>query len=108
MGVIEGGVIDHQLREIEVECLAVNVPESLVLDITELDIGQSLHVRDLVAVEDVTVLTDPKRAVVAVHQPRVVKSAEEEAAELEAAEAEALEEGAEGAEGEAAEGEGEE
>ncbi|HIJ65665.1 MAG TPA: 50S ribosomal protein L25 [Candidatus Hydrogenedentes bacterium] len=104
-GVVEGGVLDHQLREVEVECLATDVPAEITVDVTELDLGESLHVAQLAAPENVTIVTDPERTIVAVHVPRVVKTAAEIAAEeAEAAEAEAGEAAAEGtadAEGEA-------
>lgn len=73
-GVVDGGVVDHQLREVEVECLALDVPASLTLDITELGIGDSCHVDKLVAPEGVTIVTDPSRAVVAVQAPRTVRA----------------------------------
>jgi large subunit ribosomal protein L25 len=91
IGVIEGGVLDYHMREIEVECLPMDVPEVIVGDITELNIGMSIHVRELVAIDNVQILTDPDRTVAAVQQPRVV---EEEVAVVE-----------EGEEGEVAEGE---
>ncbi|MBX7257255.1 MAG: 50S ribosomal protein L25 [Candidatus Hydrogenedentes bacterium] len=82
-GVVDGGVVDHQLREVEVECLALDVPASLTLDITELGIGDSCHVDKLVAPEGVSIVTDPGRAVVVVQAPRTVRAegAEEGAAE---------------------------
>lgn len=88
-GVVEGGILDRQLREIEVECFALDVPEAFVVDVSELHIGESLHVSDLAVPENATILTDPERALVAVLAPRLV--VEEEAAE----------EGEEGEEGEA-------
>jgi large subunit ribosomal protein L25 len=75
-GVIEGGVIDHQLREIEVECLALEVPEEIVVDVSGLALGDAIHVRELNIPENVTVLSDADRPVVAVHVPRAVKEAE--------------------------------
>jgi large subunit ribosomal protein L25 len=95
-GVADGGLMDQQLRELEIECLALEVPEQLDVDVSHLGIGESLHVSDLTVPEKLTVLTDAERAVVAVLAPRV--ATEEETAE-----------GAEAAEGEAAgeEGEGE-
>lgn len=89
-GVVNGGVLDHQTREIEVECLPGDVPESFVLDITELDIGDNILARELKAPEGVEILESEDRAIVMVHAPRVVKEgveAEEEAAEVAAAEA---------------------
>ncbi|HOM49479.1 MAG TPA: 50S ribosomal protein L25, partial [Candidatus Hydrogenedentes bacterium] len=50
-GVIDGGVIDQQLREVQVECLAAEVPEHLELDVTTLGLGGTLHV---VAAPDVS------------------------------------------------------
>ena len=82
-GVIDGGVVDHQLREVEVECLALDVPASLTLDVTDLGIGDSCHVENLVAPEGVTIVTDAQRAVVVVQAPRTVRAegGEEAAAE---------------------------
>lgn len=103
-GVIEGGVIDHQSREIEVACFPLEVPEAIIASVAELEIGGNLHVSDLVVPEGIEVLTDGDRAVAAVHAPRVVLEAEPEVDELaegEEAEGEEGEEGkTEGAEGE--------
>ena len=48
-GVKSGGVIEHHLREVEIECLPSNVPEIIDLDVTALEIGDLLRVRDIVA-----------------------------------------------------------
>lgn len=80
-GLTEGGVLDYQLREVEVECLPADVPEYLELDITELEIGHSLHVSDLKAPGSVILITEPDRAVVTMLAPRV--AVEEEEAEEE-------------------------
>lgn len=106
-GITEGGVLDHQMREVEIECLPMNVPEYLVADISGMDIGDSLHVSDLKIPKNVDLLTSPERALVAVHAPRLAKKLEEEEAAAAAAEeeeaAEVPEIGEEGEEG-AAEG----
>lgn len=94
-GVVEGGVIDQQIREIMVECLALDIPEHIAIDITDLGLGDSIHVSDLTVAEGITILTDPELAVASIHTPRVLKAAEEAA---EGAEEEAKEE-SEGAEG---------
>ena len=86
-GLVDGGVMDFQLREVEVECLALEVPESIKVDVSDLGLGDSLHVEQIQAPASVTIVTDPARSVVAVHAPRIAKSAEEEAAEAAAAEA---------------------
>jgi large subunit ribosomal protein L25 len=98
VGVKAGGVVEHHLWELDVECLPRDVPESIEADITELEIGMSLRVSDLSAPPGATILTDPEESVVAVQQPQMAVELEEEAAEAA--------EGEEGVEGEAAEGEG--
>jgi large subunit ribosomal protein L25 len=103
VGVKAGGVVEHHLWDLQVECLPTNVPESVEADISSLEIGSSLKVADLVAPEGTTILTGPDESVVAVQQPQArIELEEAEAAAAAAAEGEA----AEGAEGEpAAEGE---
>jgi large subunit ribosomal protein L25 len=109
-GVKEGGVVEHHLWELRVECLPTDVPESVEADITDLGIGDSLHVSDIKVPGNVTVVTSPEETLVSVVPPPVLvvepTPEELEAAELAAAEAEAVE-GEEGAEAAPAEGEGE-
>jgi large subunit ribosomal protein L25 len=107
VGVKAGGVVEHHLWEVEVECLPEDVPEAIEVDITELEIGMGLRVSDLIAPSGSTILANPEDSVVAVQQPQMaVELEEEEAAEGE--EGEEAAEGEEGAEGEAsAEGGGE-
>ena len=76
-GIAEGGVLDHQLRDLEVECLALEVPEEIVVDVSGLHMNDSIHVSQLTVLSNVTVLSDPERPVVAVHPPRVIKEAVE-------------------------------
>ena len=108
-GVKEGGVVEHHLWELRVECLPTDVPESVEADISDLGIGDSLRVPDVKVPGNVTVVTPPEETVVSVVPPPVLvvepTPEELEAAELAAAEAEAAE-GEEGAEA-PAEGEGE-
>lgn len=110
----KGGVVDHQLREIQVSCLPSDIPEQFEVDISALDIGDSIHVGEL-EVGDIEILVDPDRSVVNVLAPTViVEEEEEEELEEEMEEPEVIgrvreegEEGAEAPEG-SAEAEGEE
>lgn len=77
-GVIEGGVMDHQLREVEVECLATNVPDVLRFDVSNLDIGGSAHVSEIVAPEGVTIITEGDRTIATVLASRLTRTAEAE------------------------------
>ena len=91
----QGGILEHNLREVEVECLPGNIPDEIEVDVNELNVGQALHISDLVR-DGVTFLGHPETTVATVSLPAAERSHEEEAAEGEAAE---------GAEGAAAEGE---
>jgi large subunit ribosomal protein L25 len=97
-----GGIVEHITRDIEISCLPSDIPDEIEIDISNLSIGESLHVSDL-AVQKVTVLSHPGTTLITVVAPTVVKSAAETAAEEAAA---APPEGEEAAEGEAEEEEG--
>lgn len=75
-GIVDGGVLDQQMRALEIECLALEVPEKIEVDITELGIGHSITVSGLTVPEGVTVLSDPDRPVVTIHAPRVAEVTE--------------------------------
>jgi len=80
-----GGILEHLLREVEIECLPTDIPAHLDVDVTALNIGDSLHVSDIKA-ERVVILTEADRAIAAVVPPTVLeeaKPAEEAAAEPE-------------------------
>ncbi len=65
-----GGTLDQVLREITISVLPRYIPERINLDVLELEIGQSLHVRDL-EVENVKIMTDSEATVCTVIAPRV-------------------------------------
>lgn len=66
-----GGIVDHPVREIDVLCLPREIPGSLEVDMAELEIGDSLHVRDVVVPAGVTVLSDLDLSVANVEAPAV-------------------------------------
>ena len=112
-GVKEGGVVEHHLWDIKLECLPGDVPERIEVDISRLGIGDSIRVADLTAPSGTTIVSDPDSPVVAVMPPPILRLEEElvEAVEGEEAVVEAegatAEEAAEHAEGAEGEGEGE-
>jgi len=81
-----GGILEHILRKLNIECPANAIPENIEVDISELALGSAIHVGDLVLDKKITIKDDPQQTVVCVVAPKeeVVK--------------EELEEGAEGAE----------
>lgn len=86
-GIKEGGVLEHALWEIEVECLPTQIPENVPVDVSPLKIGDSILVKDLHLPGGVKVLSDPETTVVSLAVPRVeeeeVAKPEEEAVEPE-------------------------
>jgi large subunit ribosomal protein L25 len=68
---VHGGLLEHILRYLEVECLPGDLPQVIEVDVTNLDVGQSLHVRELNLPSGVEAITDPEQTVVAVVESRV-------------------------------------
>ena len=68
----KGGFLEQHLREVTVECLPGAIPGQLQVEVSQLDLGDAIHVRDLTVGADVRVLEDPARAVVSVLAPRAV------------------------------------
>ena len=97
IGVEVGGLMQYVRRELEVLCLPTAIPESIEVDITDLDIGDSIHLEDISLSGDVEILADTNFTVLTVLAPKV---------EEEVVEEEELEEGEELAEGEEAAEEG--
>src|SRR5262245_24096820 len=101
-GAKQGGVVQQVTRELRVESLPTAVPEHIEADISALEVGGTVRLADLPAIEGVTYLDDPETVLANCSIPRgIIELEEAEAAEAEAAAAEGEEaEGAEGAEGE--------
>jgi large subunit ribosomal protein L25 len=68
-GTLSGGVLDHTLRTLTIECLAIQIPDSVLVKISALEIGQALHVRDLEVPPNTRILNNPDAVVVRVAQP---------------------------------------
>jgi large subunit ribosomal protein L25 len=82
LGVRQGGVLMHNLREVDIEALPTEIPENITHDISNLTIGQSLHVSDLAeAGQTFTILTPGDRVVAGVHAPRAATTETGPAAE---------------------------
>ncbi len=79
-----GGFLEHIVRSVEVRCLPTVIPGSIDVDVSALNVGDSIHVRDL-SVANVVILTDPDATIATVVAPTVMeeKPAEEVAATVE-------------------------
>jgi large subunit ribosomal protein L25 len=82
IGVREGGILESPLHEIEVECLPKDLPERIDVDVSELKVNQSLHVRDIALGEGVKLIsgTDQVVALVKFAKAEAAAPAAEEAA----------------------------
>ncbi len=69
-----GGVLDHSLRDLEIEVFPADIPEHVDLDVTNLGIGKSLFVRDI-KLDKAEVLSDPDTPVCTVVAPRTEETA---------------------------------
>ncbi|MCL4244199.1 MAG: 50S ribosomal protein L25 [Candidatus Dadabacteria bacterium] len=83
-GVKEGGILEEILREIPVECLPKDIPNSFEVDVTDLEVGHSIHVETLKTSDAITILKDDSEAIVTILAPKLDTRTEEEAAEGEA------------------------
>ena len=69
---LEGGVLEQPLRELEIEVDPSNIPDHVELDVTNMMIGDSLHVSDLKVPEGVEIQDDPETSVAVLAAPRAV------------------------------------
>ncbi len=72
-GVKAGGMLDESTREVTVKGLVTAIPEHLVLDISELDMNETLQVANLVVPEGIEVMADPEEVLCSVLPPRKVE-----------------------------------
>ena len=95
-GVEMGGILQQVRREIEIKCLPSQIPDSVEIDVSALNIGDSVHLNDVQLPEGIKVLDDADLTIVTVLAPTVEKEVAPEEVEGELAEEEAAaEEGAE-------------
>lgn len=70
-GVVRGGILQPVVREVEVECLPMDIPEFFNVEVSELDIGDSLHVTELTMPEGVTAASESDLTLVTVVPPSI-------------------------------------
>ena len=79
---VQGGIVDFVTRELSIECLPMDIPEKVTVEISELELGKHLRVSDIKVPAKVTILTEPEVVIVHIVAPRaeVAATAEAEAA----------------------------
>jgi large subunit ribosomal protein L25 len=103
-GVVLGGVLDQQLREVSLLCMPDAIPDEVEADVSGMELGDSLHVRDLPVPSGVEFHTDDELTIATVLVPRGLKDGEGEVAEVEGEEV-AAEDGDDATDEKAADGE---
>jgi len=98
VGVTAGGILQHRLRQVEIECLPLEIPDRIQVDISSLNVGETLTLAQVPLPEGVKVLTHLEEPVAHILVPRLLRAGEAKEAEAEAApteeeEAKAEEEG---------------
>ena len=82
-GIEKGGILDEEMREVTIECLPKDVPEFIKVDISSLDIGETLLVKDIKTDEKIKIIEDEDKVVVSILAPKAVEVEEEEEKEEE-------------------------
>ena len=87
-GVVLGGVLDQQLREVAMLCMPDAIPDDIEIDVSEMELGDSLHVRDLTVPDGVEFHTDESLTIATVLVPRGLAEGEGEVSVAEGEEGE--------------------
>ncbi len=90
-GVREGGILEQRIYELEIECMPKDIPEFIIVNIDNLEIGDSIHVGALEALSGVKFLNMPEQTIVSVTSLKEIKEEEPEEEELEEEEADTAE-----------------
>ncbi len=78
VGIPKGGILEIHMHELTIECLPSQIPDKITVDISPLDLGDVLHVKDIQVPEGVKVLDDPEETVVTIVAEEKGESEEEE------------------------------
>ncbi len=73
----EGGMLDHKTLELEIRCRPSKLPDNITVDVSGLNVGDAVHVDDLVAIEDVEFLNTGIQVIVSCQPPTVAVEADE-------------------------------
>lgn len=81
----QGGMINHAVKEIEIECLPGDIPDVIEINMPDVKLGEVVHISDLKVSDNFTIVDDPGNAVVSVYVEKVKEEAPAEGEEAEAA-----------------------
>jgi len=81
IGIKLGGILEHHMRDLEVECLPTQIPDKIEVDAEHIDIGHSLHVSDITIPDGINMTSDLAGVILNVSAPKVEEVAVEEGVE---------------------------
>jgi large subunit ribosomal protein L25 len=70
---LSGGVLEHILREVPVKCLPTEIPSAIEVDVSNLQINESIAVKDLKVSKEIEILSDPSSIIVNIVQPTILE-----------------------------------
>ncbi len=76
-GTHEGGIVEEHTDHVEVECLAVNIPESIVVSVKDLGVGEAIHAGDIKLPDGVKLVSSPETIIATCHVLAVAKTTEQ-------------------------------
>lgn len=77
-GIKEGGTLQQQLREVEVECLPTDIPEAIEVDVSQLAVGEGIHIADLKDLKGVEIVSAPEIVIASVVQAQAAPAEDDE------------------------------
>ena len=77
-GVKKGGILEVFIRDIEIECLPKDIPDFILVNIEDFDVGDSLHIKDIKVEENITILDNSEQVIITIGTPTVIKAPGEE------------------------------
>lgn len=81
-GSVEGGIIDWSLSQVELECMVSDIPEVIEISLRELEVGDSIHAKDIELPSGAVLVTDPDALILSCHVVAEAKTTEELEAEM--------------------------
>jgi large subunit ribosomal protein L25 len=81
-GAHQGGIVEQHTDRIEIECLVTNMPESIVVSVKDLGVGQAIHAGEVALPEGVTLVSPAEMLLAACHVVAAAKTTEELEAEI--------------------------
>ncbi len=82
-GVKLGGILEQMITELRVQCAPENIPENIEVNMSNFEIGSSLHINELVVPEGITVMDDGERTIFAILAPKMSQEESTETVESE-------------------------